>query len=189
MQQQQAAQAAVPAVVPSTAPDAMQLMLQLTQSIESLAKKVDGQQKSASREIPQDVRVAMEGALQGVADSGKRHADAMEVAKDALKGNQGSTLCGKNEHRTFGSGSDAQTNKADWMSRALDIPKENSDADAKFVKVTLPLPMRWKKRVVLSRDILCCAVSERSTQLCVVLETGVLVHARRIPRWRAEARL
>jgi hypothetical protein len=76
----------------------------------------------------------------------------MEVAKDALKGNQGSTLCGKNEHRTFGSGSDAQTNKADWMSRALDIPKENSDADAKFVKVTLPLPMRWKKRDVLSRD-------------------------------------
>ena len=36
------------------------------------------------------------------------------------------------------------------MSRALDIPKENSDADAKFVKVTLP--MRWKKRDVLSRD-------------------------------------
>jgi len=38
------------------------------------------------------------------------------------------------------------------MSRAFDIPKENSDADAKFVKVTLPLPMRWKKRDVLSRD-------------------------------------
>jgi hypothetical protein len=43
--------------------------VRLTQSIESLTKKVDGQQKSASREIPQDVRVAMEGvALQGVAD-------------------------------------------------------------------------------------------------------------------------
>jgi hypothetical protein len=48
MQQQQAAQAAVPAVVPSAAPDTMQLILNLTQSVESLTKKVEGQQKSAS---------------------------------------------------------------------------------------------------------------------------------------------
>jgi hypothetical protein len=34
----------------------------------------------------------MEGALQGVADSGKRHAEAMEVAKDTLKSNRVSTL-------------------------------------------------------------------------------------------------
>jgi hypothetical protein len=47
MQQQQAAQA----VVPSAAQDAMQLvLLNLTQSVESLAKKVDGQQKSAKRD-------------------------------------------------------------------------------------------------------------------------------------------
>jgi hypothetical protein len=60
----------------------------------------------------------------------------MEVATNALKDNKVSTLlCGKTANRTFGCGSDAQANKADWMSRALDIPKENSDADAKFVKV------------------------------------------------------
>jgi hypothetical protein len=52
VQQQQAAQAAAQATTPSAAPDAMQLMFKnLTQSIESLAKKVDGQQTSASREI------------------------------------------------------------------------------------------------------------------------------------------
>ena len=45
-----------------------------------------------------------------------------------------------------------QTRLIGCRSRALDIPKENSDADAKFVKVTLPLPIRWKKRDVLSRD-------------------------------------
>jgi len=64
MQQQQAAQAAVPAVVPSAAPDTMQLILNLTQSVESLTKKVEGQQKSASRDIPHDMRVAMEKTLQ-----------------------------------------------------------------------------------------------------------------------------
>jgi len=125
----------------------------MTQSMQSLQKMVEWQQKSASREIrPQDVRVAMEGALQGVADTKKQHADAMEVATNALKDNRVSTLCGKTGNRTFGCGSDAQANKADWMSRALDIPKENRDADAKFVKVTLPLPMSWKQHDVLSRD-------------------------------------
>jgi len=70
---------------------------------------VEGQQKSASREIPQEARVAMEGALQGVADTGKQHDDAMGVATNVLKDNKVSTLCGKNEHITFGSGSYAQT--------------------------------------------------------------------------------
>ena len=138
------------------AADTMQMMLamqqSMTQSMQSIQKMVEGQQKSASREIPPEARVAMEGALQGVADTGKQHDVAMEAATNVLRDHKVSTLCGKNEHRTFGSGSDAQTSKADWVSRALDIPKENSDADAKFVKVTLPLPMRWKKRDVLSRD-------------------------------------
>jgi hypothetical protein len=60
MQQQQQAAPAVQAA----APNAMQLILNLTQSVESLAKKVEGQQKSASRDIPHDMRVAMEKTLQ-----------------------------------------------------------------------------------------------------------------------------
>jgi hypothetical protein len=95
--------------VPSATPDALELMLQLTQSMQSIQKMVEGQQKSASREIPQEARVAMEGALQGVADTGKQHDDAMGVATNVLKDNKVSTLCGKNEHITFGSGSYAQT--------------------------------------------------------------------------------
>ena len=113
------------------AADTMQMMLamiqSMTQSMQSIQKMVEGQQKSAPREIPQDARVAMEGALQGVADTGKQHNVAMEAATNVLKDHKVSTLCGKNEHRTFGSGSDAQTSKADWMLRALDIPKENSE--------------------------------------------------------------
>jgi hypothetical protein len=81
--------------VPAAA-DTMQMMLamqqSMTQSMQSIQKMVEGQKKSAPREIPQDARVAMEGALQGVADTGKQHDVAMEVATNVLKDHKVSTL-------------------------------------------------------------------------------------------------
>ena len=78
--------------MPSATPDALELMLQLTQSMQSIQKMVEGQQKSASREIPPEARVAMEGALQGVADTGKQHDVAMEAATNVLRDHKVSTL-------------------------------------------------------------------------------------------------
>jgi len=71
------------------AADTMQMMLamqqSMTQSMQSIQKMVEGQQKSAPREIPPEARVAMEGALQGVADTGKQHDVAMEAATNVLR--------------------------------------------------------------------------------------------------------